>query len=284
MCKRCLFLIVNFAACLCLATPAFAQKAKRGVTKPPIAHNTAEAEYEKGNLAYDRKDWAKAVAHYNAALGLKADLAPAVLNRGRAYMLDGKLDAAIADLRKACELTPTFPLAHTWLAAAYLEKGEHADAIDAAGKSLKLDAKQAWAFYLRGTAFIHRGEFAKAVEDLTESDKLHPNDAMVYNNRGIAYQKLGDEKNAKADFARRDQLQGTKQAALTRLQQAETEYKAINAHVEAHENRIRTVGSIRVPPGVPRPRIDPVPQELLQRRAQAWNVLQEALRAYKQTP
>jgi hypothetical protein len=44
------------------------------------------------------------------------------------------------------------------------------------------------------------------------------------------------------------------------------------------------VRSIRVPAGVRPPQIDPVPAELLQRRAQAWNVLQEAIRAYKQTP
>jgi hypothetical protein len=79
-------------------------------------------------------------------------------------------------------------------------------------------------------------------------------------------------------------LSPAKQKARERVKQAEQQYVAIDAVIAAYENRIRAVRSIRVPPGVRPPQIDPVPVELLQRRAQAWNVLQQAIRAYKQTP
>ena len=46
--------------------------------------------------------------------------------------------------------------------------------------------------------------------------------------------------------------------------------------IAAHERRIRTVQSIRVPPGVRPPQVDPVPAELLQRGAGLWNAMQQA--------
>ncbi|HZZ80297.1 MAG TPA: hypothetical protein VFE62_17425 [Gemmataceae bacterium] len=79
-------------------------------------------------------------------------------------------------------------------------------------------------------------------------------------------------------------LSPAKQKARDRVQQAERQYRSIDALIEVHENRIRTLRSIRVPAGVRPPQIDPVPTELLQRRAHAWNFLQDAIRAYKQTP
>jgi tetratricopeptide (TPR) repeat protein len=298
MWKPFLFLIAVVAVCQCLAEPAFAQKDKRGITsaersKPQNENSTAETELDKGNAAFDRKEWSKATAYYTKALALKPDLMQALINRGRACLFEGKFEAAVADFRKACELNPDLAIAHTWLAAACLDKGDHAASIEAADRALKLDAKQALAWYVRGTAFIHKGELVKAIADLDEAARLNPNDPVIYNNRGIAHQKRGDDQKAKADFERRDDLNGKtvvvndgaspeKQAAFQRMKQAEQQYKMINALVEAHENRIRTQQSIRIPPGVRRPVIEPVPPGLLQQRAAAWKVLQDANREYKQ--
>jgi hypothetical protein len=78
-------------------------------------------------------------------------------------------------------------------------------------------------------------------------------------------------------------LSPAKQAAQDRVQQAWKQYQTFDDAVEVHERRIRTVRSIRVPPGVRPPQIDPVPQQLLQLRAQAWAALQEARRDFEQT-
>lgn len=298
MWKPFFFLIAAVAVCQCLAKPAFAQKGKRGCTsaehsKPQTENSTAEAELDKGNAAFDRKEWSNAVTHYTTALRLNPDLMQALINRGRACLFEGRFEAAVADFRKACELNPDLAIAHTWLSAACLDKGDHAASIEAADRALKLDAKLAMASYVRGTAFIHKGELVKAIADLDEAARLNPNDPVIFNNRGIAHQKRGDDQKAKADFERRDQLNGKtaitndgagpgKQAAFERMKQAEEQYRQINAQIEIHEKRIRTQQSIRIPPGVRRPVIEPVPPGLLQQSAGAWKVLQDAIREYKQ--
>jgi tetratricopeptide (TPR) repeat protein len=290
-------LLASLVLSLASTNAAFAQKGRKpSLDGKPSSIQSPDKEFASGNAAADRKEWTKAAAHYTRAIEQQPDFAAAFLNRGRVSLFDGKLDAAVADFRKACELVPDAAMAHTWLAAGLLDKGEHDAARDTAAKALKLDAKQAFAWYIRGTAQVHKGELAKAIDDLTEAAKLSPNDAIIYNNRGIAYQKLGNEKNALADFERRDQLNGkgtasndgslspAKRAAQERMKKAEQQYRQINALVEAHEDRIRAVRSIRVPPGVRPPQVDPVPAELLQRRAAAWNNLQDAIRAYKEIP
>ena len=79
-------------------------------------------------------------------------------------------------------------------------------------------------------------------------------------------------------------LSPAKMEARDRVQQAQKQFKAIDDVIEVHERRIRTLRSIRVPPGVRPPQIDPVPVHLLQLRAQAWTVLQAAVKDYQQTP
>lgn len=279
MCKFPLFLLAAGAMCLSAAEPVSAQRGRAPIdAKSAVRNSTPEVEFDKGNAAFDRKEWATAITHYTSALQQKPDFVPALINRSRACLFSGKLDDAVADSRKACELAPDQPAAHTWLAAALLDKGDHAAAIDSADKALKLDAKQAMAWYVRGTALIHKGEFAKAIDDLNEAAKLSPNDAVIYNNRGIAWQKLGDEPKAKADFNRRDQLSGSKQTALERMKQAEEQYKAIDAEVEVYE-KINDAGKRLRPP-----QFTPIPPQLLQRKAAAWNALQDAIRVYKDTP
>ena len=176
-------------------------------------------------------------------------------------------------------MAPDDPWVQTWLAGALLDKGDHDDAIDVSTKSLKLDAKQAFAYFIRGTAFLRKFEYAKAINDLNESEKLHPNDPMLHDNRGLAYQKLGDINKANADFARRDQLRGnTKHEALERVNQAEKQYKDAYAQVEFYDKRNDFLRKLRPPQFVP------VPPVLLQRRAVAWNALQEAIRMHKHMP
>lgn len=63
-------------------------------------------------------------------------------------------------------------------------------------------------------------------------------------------------------------------AARQRLAELEKQFQMVDQAIEAHERRIRAVRSIRVPPGVRPPQVDPVPAELLQMRAGLWNAMQ----------
>jgi tetratricopeptide (TPR) repeat protein len=282
----------------CATEQALAQKGKRPTKDTPnakTAESTPEAEYEKGNAAFDRKAWATATTHYNAALKLKADYVPALINRGRVSFFTGKFNDAVTDLSKACELKPDNGVAQTWLAAANLDKGDHAAALVAAGKAVKLDENQGLAWYVRGTAQIHKGEYKQAIDDLNEAAKLTPNDPVIYNNRGIAWEKLGDAAKAKADFDRRDQLKGqttvagdgtmspTKQHAHEQMLAAKKRFDQIDFNIQSLQRRRPVVGQ-RVLPGQQVVIVPTVPQDLLKLREEAWKAFQEASRVYKNTP
>src|SRR6185295_17305552 len=90
---------------------AFAQNEKQRVnskgvvtSKGGVSEGTAEAEYEKGNAAFDRSEWEKAKSYYDSALRRTADHVPSLLNRGRVALATGKLTDAGADFRKVVEL------------------------------------------------------------------------------------------------------------------------------------------------------------------------------------
>jgi tetratricopeptide (TPR) repeat protein len=250
----------------------------KGGTQP----STPEAEYEKGNAAFDRKDWNEARSRYDAALRLNADHVPSLLNRGRVALVTGKVNDAAADFRKVVELKPELPAPRTYLAAALLDQGKHADAIVQAGKAVELDPKQAFAWYIRGTAQIHKGEFRKGIDDLSEAAKLVPNDPVVFNNRGIAWQKLGDEAKAKADFERRDQLNAKPNAKL-KMEQALARHDQIDRHIKSLQNPGQ-VGRLAAQ-GVPvRQVVRPVPPELLRQRDEAWKAYLEACKVYNDLP
>jgi tetratricopeptide (TPR) repeat protein len=252
---------------------------KRGVgTKRGTPQSTPEAEYQKGNEAFDRKEWDSAKKYYDAALRLNADHAPSLLNRGQVALVTGKVNDAAADFRKVTDLKPELPVARTYLAAALLDQGKHADAIVQAGKAVELDPKQSFAWYIRGTAQIHTGEFRKGIDDLNEAAKLVPNDPVVFNNRGIAWQKLGDETKAKADFDRRDWL-NDKQKAYEWLLVCEKRLDDINRSINQLQAR-------RTPPLSTQGRyiVPTVPPELYQRREEAtreWHKAGEAYSKFK---
>lgn len=263
-----LFLLTVVVLSFCVNGYTKADDSKRRIAeRRATSQSTPEAEYEKGNAAFDRKEWDEARKYYDAALKLKSDHIPSLLNRGRVALATGKVSEAATDFQKVTELKPDLPAGRTFLAAALLDQGKHADAIVQAGKAVELDPKQALAWYIRGTAQVHKEEYRKAIDDLSEVVKLAPNDPLVYNNRGVAWQKLGDEAKAKADFERRDQL-NAKANAKVKMEQTLARFDLIDGQIK----RIQANRRLQVPP------------ESLRQRDEAWKAYLEACKVYNDLP
>jgi predicted Zn-dependent protease len=52
----------------------------------------------RDNLKIGQNVWAEALADFNQAIGLRQDLAPAIVGRARAYLETAQLDSALGDL------------------------------------------------------------------------------------------------------------------------------------------------------------------------------------------
>ena len=71
-------------------------------------------------------------------------------------------------------------------------KGEYDKAIAHYSEALRLNPKDADAYYNRGIAWERRGEYDKAIADYSEAIRLNPNYADAYYNRGIAWERRGE--------------------------------------------------------------------------------------------
>ena len=85
-------------------------------------------------------------------------------------------------------------------ADAALKKGNHAEAIELATKTIVADPKDPRPYFLRGRAHQAARNHAKAVADYDAGLKLNPKAAMVYQFRGEEHFRLGNFKESVADF------------------------------------------------------------------------------------
>jgi tetratricopeptide (TPR) repeat protein len=120
-------------------------------------HNLAAALQESGRID-------DAIAHYNRALTIQPDYAPAFNNLGTALMAKGDMPAAVAAFRESFRLQPRSPQARELLAEAH---------------------------YDFGSALLERGALPEAEASLREAVRLNPEKAEAHNNLGIALAQMG---------------------------------------------------------------------------------------------
>jgi Flp pilus assembly protein TadD len=155
------------------------------------------------------------------------------LEKGRALLSAGNLNAAIAELSTAASLDPKLSEAHTLLGVAYDRKGLN----DLARQSFEtaLHDPNDQAMHLNNLGYLEytRGEFKEAVKYLKRAAKLAPNDQRIWNNLGLAQAQLGKFDDAYKSFARsagefngrlnvaaRLESQGATDKAIKQLQKA----------------------------------------------------------------
>ena len=90
---------------------------------------------------------------------------------------------------KAIRLDPKDAIAYYNRGRAYANKGDHDKAIADYTEAIRLKPEVAEAYYDRGVAYANKGDYAKAIADSTEAIRLDPKYAWAYCNRGVAYEK-----------------------------------------------------------------------------------------------
>ena len=85
-------------------------------------------------------------------------------------------------------------------AAAAVASGDFDKAIADFTEAIRLDPKEAVAYYKRGMAYGAKGDHDKAIADYTEAIRLNPKSAEAYINRGVVYAGKGEKAKAEADF------------------------------------------------------------------------------------
>ncbi len=143
--------------------------------------------FQQGNFRLMLNQISMAIEAYSHVIDLNPDNADAYINRGAAYIKEGKHDLAIENCNKAIQLHPDYALTYSNRGVAYDEKGEHDLAISDYDKAIELKPNYADAYNNRGNAYRAKRMYDLAISDYDKAIELKPNYADAYYNRGIVH-------------------------------------------------------------------------------------------------
>ncbi len=136
-------------------------------------------------------------AKVNATASAKEHLAS-----GRSYLLNGRINEAIAELSTATSLDPKLTEAHNLLGVAYDQKGMADRARDSYERAVKVEPEDAETLNNLGFSLYQNGNYRAAVDRLKRAVKLQPTNERILNNLGLALCRLGKFQEAFRHFAR----------------------------------------------------------------------------------
>lgn len=97
--------------------------------------------------------------------------------RGSLHLRRGSTDQALADFQTAAQQAPNNPLPQSWLAWAYVDKGDYARAVDLASRVIQMRPNEPVGYFDRGVFQLYLGRFAEATADLDQAVQLAPRNA-----------------------------------------------------------------------------------------------------------
>lgn len=124
------------------------------------------------------------------------------LDRGRAFLEEGRLNEAIDQLSRAASLDPKLSQAHSFLAVAYDRKGLHDRAEDSYKRAINVNDNDPQALNNLGYSLYLNGNYRAAVDKLKRAARLAPADSRILNNLALAQTRLGKYDDAYKNFAR----------------------------------------------------------------------------------
>lgn len=130
------------------------------------------------------------VAHYRAALQVKADYPDPHNNLGNELDRQGQTEAAMAEYFTAVKIQPTYSSARYNLALALMKLGRTDEAIREYQCVIEIHPHHADAHFNLGMVYVRRGEFAAAIPHFTVALQSSRDPAAAHN-LALALRKLG---------------------------------------------------------------------------------------------
>ena len=145
--------------------------------------------------------WKDSIALWNAELRVYPDNDQAYLNLGNYYYHHaGAIDKAIRLFGTALKINPKNARAYYERALAYEDLGEYRQALDDYSQAITDDPDYQPAYVNRGLDLANRGDYQDAIRDFDRGIDLNPQDALAYLDRALVEERLGATKNAMKDF------------------------------------------------------------------------------------
>jgi tetratricopeptide (TPR) repeat protein len=194
---------------------------KKAESFDPNDHIT---QYDIGLVYYYRERYDQAIPHFERAIQLRPDFAPAINGLGNAYSAKGDWDKAIEAYQKIIEDvfygTPHFAFSN--MALAYYQKGDYGRAEKYFLEALKLSPDFVNALAGLATTYSAQGRYEEAVQKLERAVRKEPKLPQLHFELGKAYRGLGDPGRARDEFQRAAQLAPDSPVAEEALRELKT--------------------------------------------------------------
>ncbi len=160
-----------------------------------------------------RQDFAPVAEEYAkkaVEIDPKLPLAHSLL--GEIYLYKSRLQEAIAEFQKELELNPADAAVYYKLADAYSRVQRFEEAERLLQRSIWLDATSTGPYILLGKVLEKKGETALAVRALQRALAMDPNNPIPHHLLGQAYRELGQTEDAERELKLSEQLQNRQNA------------------------------------------------------------------------
>jgi serine/threonine-protein kinase len=181
---------------------AIAEAKTAALTALELDRTLAEAHVSLGHIKlWLDWDWPAAEREFKQGISLNPNSALAHNQYAMYLAAMGKLDEAIAEVKRAQELDALSPIVNTDLGWYLLYAGRGAEAAEQFRKTLELDANYLSARWGLGAADVQRHAYAEAVDELKKAVTLSEGSPVPIGHLGLAYGLKGDTAAAKQTLA-----------------------------------------------------------------------------------
>lgn len=156
-------------------------------------------------LRFDFEVPAEEYAKKAVDLDPKLPLAHSLL--GEIYLYKSRIPEATEQFQKELELNPGDAAAYYKLADAYSRAQKYEEAERLLQRSIWLDATSTGPYILMGKVLEKKGESALAVRALQRAIAMDPNNSIPHHLLGLAYRELGRNEDAERELKLSEQLQ-----------------------------------------------------------------------------
>lgn len=161
--------------------------------------NCGLAHYGLGAVCTRKREYEKAIKHYDAHLALEPKSMWGLIERGVAYGQTGQSEKGLVDLDRAVELYPMATQPRLGRATIFISLKQYQKALDDGDTAIRLNREYPGGHLARGMALQRMGEHEKALASLSEAYKRDPKDRATLHTRIICFIATRDLKKALDD-------------------------------------------------------------------------------------
>lgn len=165
-----------------------------------INPNYHDARVELANSYIDLRSYDSALQQLNEALRIKQNSSTAFLNIGIIYIHQRRFEQSIGYLKKALEIAPQSAGANLRLGTAYYNLKQHGNALAYLQKAVQSRPDDQEAHNYLGMVYINMGNAVKAIEHFRTASMLSPSYVAPHMNLGYIYISTGDFETAMKEF------------------------------------------------------------------------------------